>query len=48
LELARVLVLGGMKLDEPAIEFGREIGNTRALPTRHRNHDVVCFELSVA
>jgi hypothetical protein len=48
LELARVLVLGGMKLDDPAIELGREIGNARALPARHRNHDVVRFESSLA
>jgi hypothetical protein len=48
LELARVLVLGCVKLDDPVIEFGREMGNPRALPARHRNHDVVCFESSVA
>jgi len=40
--------LGDVKLDDPAIEFGREIGNPRALPARHRNHDVVCFESSAA
>jgi hypothetical protein len=46
-ELTRVLVLGNMKLGDPRIELGCEIGNSRALPARHRNHDVVGFESSV-